>query len=49
MTPLQLIASLKRSPESTRPHQSPSPMVLTRSETTECNCPENCERDHEVD
>jgi hypothetical protein len=23
--------------------------IRTRSETVECNCPEHCERDHEVD
>ena len=49
MTPLQLIATIKRPSASTRPQQSPRPVVLTRSETAECTCPEQCERDHEVD
>lgn len=49
MTPLQLIATIKRPSASTRPQQSTRPVVLTRSETAECNCPDHCERDHEVD
>ncbi len=49
MTPLQLIATIKRPSASTRPQQSTRPVVLTRSETAECTCPEQCERDHEVD
>jgi len=49
MNPLQLIETLERPSGPTRPQQLPRPVVLTRSETAECNCPENCERDHEVD
>ena len=49
MTPLQLLTTLRRPSGSTRPQQSPRPIVLTRSEIAECNCPEQCERDHEVD
>jgi len=49
MTPLRLTATLEHPPTSARPQPSPRPVVLTRSETTECNCPEHCERDHEVD
>jgi hypothetical protein len=49
MTLHQLITTLRRPSGSTRPQQSPRPVVLTRSEIAECNCPEHCERDHEVD
>ena len=49
MTPIQTTATFDRSPQADRPRPSQRPVVLTRSETAECNCPEHCERDHEVD
>ena len=49
MTPLELIAMIKRPSASARPQQSARPVLLTRSETAECTCPEQCERDHEAD
>ncbi len=49
MSPLQLLATLRRPSPPARPQQSPRPAVLTRAETAECTCPENCERDHEAD
>ena len=49
MSPLQLLATLKRPSASTRPKLSARPVVLTRAETAECTCPEHCERDHEND
>ena len=48
MTPIQATKTLERSAVPSRPQVSPRPVVLTRSETAGCNCPENCERDHEV-
>ncbi len=49
MTPLELIATIKHPSAPTRPQQSARPVPLTRSETAECTCPEQCERDHEAD
>ena len=49
MTPVQTTDVLERSPEATQPHSIERHTLLTRSETMECNCPDHCERDHEVD
>ena len=50
MTPVQTTPILERGADATsdaRPTERPT--LLTRSETVECNCPDHCERDHEVD
>jgi len=49
MTPVQTTEVLERRPEATQARSTERPTVLTRSETVECNCPDRCERDHEVD
>ena len=49
MTPVQTTEVLERSPEAREARSAERPVLLTRSETVECNCPEHCERDHEVD
>lgn len=49
MTPVQTTEILARSPETIKARSAERPTLLTRSETVECNCPEHCERDHEVD
>jgi len=49
MTPVQTTPILERSPDANRARPTGRPVLLTRSETEECNCPEHCERDHEVD
>jgi hypothetical protein len=49
MTPVQTTVVLERGPDARKAHSTERPTLLTRSETVECNCPEHCERDHEVD
>lgn len=49
MTPVQTTPIRERSPETIKAGSTERPTLLTRSETVECNCPEHCERDHEVD
>ncbi len=49
MTPVQTTPIRERNLEATQTRSAERPVLLTRSETVECNCPENCERDHEVD
>ena len=49
MTPVQTTPILERNLEMNRPRPTERPTLLTRSETVECNCPDHCERDHEVD
>ena len=49
MTPVQTTAVLGQSPEADRARTTERPPIRTRSETVECNCPDQCERDHEVD
>jgi hypothetical protein len=49
MTPVQTTPILERSAEARQAHANERPTLLTRSETVECNCPDHCERDHEVD
>ena len=49
MTPVQTTPILARSPETREARPTERPTLLTRSETVECNCPDHCERDHEVD
>ncbi len=49
MTPVQTTPILERSPETRQAQSTERPTLLTRSEIVECNCPDHCERDHEVD
>ena len=49
MTPVQTTPILERSPDPNPTRPTERPAIRTRSETVECNCPEHCERDHEVD
>ena len=49
MTPVQTTPIHERGAEATGPRPTERPTLLTRSETAECNCPDHCERDHEVD
>jgi hypothetical protein len=49
MTPVQTTPILERSPDAREVRSTERPTLLTRSETVECNCPDHCERDHEVD
>ncbi|WP_411276954.1 hypothetical protein [Gaiella sp.] len=49
MTPVQTTEVFERSAEASQARSAERPTLLTRSETMECNCPDDCERDHEVD
>ena len=49
MTPVQTTEILERVTEAGQTRSIERPILLTRSETVECNCPDHCERDHEVD
>ena len=49
MTPVQTTTVLGQSTEADRAGTADRPPIRTRAETVECNCPEPCERDHEVD
>jgi len=49
MTPVQTTPIRERSPDAAPARPTERPTVLPRSETVECNCPDHCERDHEVD
>ena len=49
MTPVQTTPILERRTEGNSPTPAERPVILTRSETAECNCPDHCDRDHEND
>ena len=49
MTPVQTTQILERGLDAREARSTERPVLLTRSETEECNCPDNCERDHELD
>ncbi len=49
MSPVQITKTLVHTKEPSRPAAAPRPVVVTRSETAPCTCPEQCERDHELD
>ena len=49
MTPVQATPIIERSRDAQQAGSAERPTVPTRSETVECNCPDHCERDHEVD
>jgi hypothetical protein len=40
--------TLPQPPHGSRP-AAPRPVIRTRAELVECNCPEACDRDHEQD
>jgi len=44
-----LMATATATPEETREAAPLSPQRPTTAELAECNCPEFCERDHELD
>ena len=49
MTPVQTTPIRERAAEGTHPGRDERPVILTRSEIAECNCPDHCDRDHEND
>ncbi len=49
MTPVQTTPILERSHDANQARPPEPRVLLTRSETVECNCPDHCERDHELD